>query len=44
MPKDRLAGARLLFDEQSFSSGGGDPASQSGARNEMAAGHLHHAF
>jgi hypothetical protein len=30
LPKERLAGARLLFDEQSFSSGGGDAASKSG--------------
>ena len=28
--KDRVAGARLLFDEQSFSFGGGDSAGKSG--------------
>ena len=39
--KNRMAGACLLFDEQSFSSGVGDAATESGYWNEMAAGHLH---
>ena len=43
LPKDRVAGARLLFDEQSFSFGGGDPAGKSGGRNEMALGRLYDA-
>jgi hypothetical protein len=42
VPKERLASAYLVFDEQSFSSGGGDAAGQSGGRNEMAFRNLHH--
>jgi hypothetical protein len=42
--KTGLAGARLLFDEQSFSSGSGDAASQSGGGNEMAFGDVYNAL
>src|SRR5450432_630072 len=40
----RLASARLRFDEQSLPSPGGDATSEFGARNALVAGHLHRAL
>ena len=41
MPKDGLASAGLVPDEQSFSSGDGNAASQPGGGDEMVSRHLH---